>query len=413
MFPPRTNASQAVAGFERMRGAPPRHPAKAQSSPALGSSACIGIALPFALFGSAVDHWATIAGLTLLGLALVLATWFYRRLALRIHRSEHQLQSLLEAAPFAIGVTSRETGLFLFANRRAIEVLALAPATYRTQRVPYANADADRQLLLVALQRDGRILDREMELVAFDGRRFPVLGSIAPIEFAGEAALIGTFQDISPLRESELQVRASEARLRALFQTVPDGIVVLDATGCILQASESCAVLLGLPDLARHLGRPVLDFVPEADRPIAREMLAKVSRDQPRETVSYRIARSDGTHVWIEPRAVQIIDPVSAQPRVILVLRNITQRRETQEELAAHAAKLQESIARIAHLQNAILRVCAWTKQVNVDGEWIPIDHYLTKHLGIKVSHGISEKGLEMLGAPPPFPVQPARPTDK
>ncbi|MBK8475554.1 MAG: PAS domain S-box protein [Opitutaceae bacterium] len=165
--------------------------------------------------------------------------------------------------------------------------------------------------------------------------------------------------------------------------------------------------MIGDTDPARHLGHPILDFVAEADRPVAREMLAKVSTGQPRETIPYRIARLDGTLVWVEPRGVPILDPVTAQPMIILVLRNITRRREAQEQLAAHATKLQEALNRIAHLQNEIVRVCAWTKQVNVDGKWIPIDHYLAKHLGLKVSHGISEEGLAMLGAPKEEPPEP------
>ena len=337
---------------------------------------------------------------------LALAVVFYRRLALRIRRSERQLHDLLETAPFAIAVTNRATGRFLFANRRAIELLALSPDRYRDQLVPYADGQKDREQLLEVIVRDGRVIDREIELIAFDGRQFPALGSIIPVEFAGEPALIGAFQDVSNLKEAERQSRASEARLRALFQTVPDGIVVLAPDGTIIQASETCAPLIGIENVASHLGRQILDFIPEADRPIARAMLARLAADQPRETIPYRIVRPDGSTVWIEPRGARIVDPISHSPVFMLVLRNITQRRQAQEQLAAHAAQLQQALDRIAHLQNEIVRVCAWTKQVNVDGEWIPIDHYLAKYLGLKVSHGISEEGLAMLGAPPE-----ARPT--
>lgn len=360
--------------------------------------------------GPQTDRGPTLAGLILLGVALVLTVWFYRRLALRIKRSERGFHELLESAPFAIAVTRRQTGDFLFVNRRAIELLTLSPTGFRSQRVPYANGTADHERLLQLLDQHGRILDLEMELTAGNGRHFPVLGSILPIEFAGEKALIGTFQDISQLKEAELRARASETRLRALFQAVPDGIVVLSTDGTIRQTSESCAALLGEPDLTRHLGRCILDFVPDRDRPIAREMLAKVSAEQPRETVAYRIARADKTFVWIEPRGVPILDPVTGQPAILLILRNISRRREAQDALVAHAAQLQEALNRIAHLQNEIVRVCAWTKQVNVDGKWIPIDHYLAKHLGLKVSHGISEAGLAILGVPPEEPPPPEAP---
>ncbi len=349
------------------------------------------------------EQWGSLAGALLLLLALLTTVWFYRRLAHQLRRSRQDLKELLEAAPFAVAVSRRGSGRLLFANRRAISLLALSP-DYSAQYIPYANGGTERDALLARLQREGAIIDREVELVAFDGRRFPALGSIIPISFAGEPALIGAFQDVSNLKATELKVRSSEMRLRALFETVPDGIVVLDREGRIRQASESGGPLVGTSDLAAYLGRPILECVAEEDRPVAQDMLRRVVAGETRETVAYRIARADGATVWVEPRGVPIDDPVTGQPLVILVLRNITRRREAQEQLAERAARLQEALNRIAHLQNEIVRVCAWTKQVEVDGKWIPIDHYLAKYLGLKVSHGISEKGLEMLGAPPEEP---------
>ena len=363
-------------------------------------------ALPLLAFSTGIDHWTTIIGLSALGITLVTTLWFYRRLVRRLHHTEHQLRGLLEAAPFAVAVTNREAGHFLFANHRAIELLGISPTHYSTQRVPYANDDTDRARIIEALARDGQILDSEIELVAMNGRRFPSLGSIVPIEFNGQQALIGAFQDVSDLKAKELQVRASEARLRALFETVPDGIVVLKPDGTILQASQSCLALIGLPELPISGSRNILDYLLESERPIARELLAKVAAGQPRDTSPFRIARPDDTCVWIEPRGVSISEPITSQSLILLVLRNITQRREAQDRLAEQVAKLKDALDRIAHLQNAIVHVCAWTKRVEVDGKWIPIDHYLAKYLGLKISHGISEEGLAMLGAPPEEPKQ-------
>lgn len=40
------------------------------------------------------------------------------------------------------------------------------------------------------------------------------------------------------------------------------------------------------------------------------------------------------------------------------------------------------------------LTLCAWTKQVNVDGEWIPIERYLAEYCGLKLTHGMSQEAL-------------------
>jgi len=40
------------------------------------------------------------------------------------------------------------------------------------------------------------------------------------------------------------------------------------------------------------------------------------------------------------------------------------------------------------------LTLCAWTKQVNVDGQWIPIERYLADYCGLKLTHGMSQEAL-------------------
>jgi DNA-binding response OmpR family regulator len=58
---------------------------------------------------------------------------------------------------------------------------------------------------------------------------------------------------------------------------------------------------------------------------------------------------------------------------------------------------LQSSLDRIARLEHAMLKICAWTKQVNVDGEWISIEDYLGNYLGLVLTHGLSESAKAKL----------------
>ena len=44
-----------------------------------------------------------------------------------------------------------------------------------------------------------------------------------------------------------------------------------------------------------------------------------------------------------------------------------------------------------------LLTICAWTKQVRVAGEWIPIEQYLTDFVGVRLSHGISRDAAEQI----------------
>jgi len=44
-----------------------------------------------------------------------------------------------------------------------------------------------------------------------------------------------------------------------------------------------------------------------------------------------------------------------------------------------------------------LLTICMWTKQVRVNGEWVPIERYLTEQCGIRLTHGISKEAAEDL----------------
>jgi hypothetical protein len=65
------------------------------------------------------------------------------------------------------------------------------------------------------------------------------------------------------------------------------------------------------------------------------------------------------------------------------------------QELAAALADLNHSTERIRHLQTNLQVVCAWTKRIRVDGQWIPLDQFLAKELHLSISHGISPEALE------------------
>lgn len=73
-------------------------------------------------------------------------------------------------------------------------------------------------------------------------------------------------------------------------------------------------------------------------------------------------------------------------------------------------------IAVLLRLRRAeqILTVCAWSKTVRYEGEWVSYDEYLTRKFGISITHGISpeeaRKMREMIEAHPPSGVRAVAP---
>lgn len=71
---------------------------------------------------------------------------------------------------------------------------------------------------------------------------------------------------------------------------------------------------------------------------------------------------------------------------------------QNEKALAERNLELQKSLDEIAKLSQAMVKICAWTKQVEIDGKWVPIEEYLSKYLGLSLTHGISQEGVEKLG---------------
>lgn len=71
------------------------------------------------------------------------------------------------------------------------------------------------------------------------------------------------------------------------------------------------------------------------------------------------------------------------------------------------------ALLRLEHLRQ-IVTVCAWTGQVQYEGEWIRLEDYLKRRFGVSVSHGLSKEAaakmvqeIKQTNAPPP-PGRPA-----
>jgi len=98
-----------------------------------------------------------------------------------------------------------------------------------------------------------------------DGSTFPMDLSVGEANQHGERFFVGIIRDITGRNAAELAVRESELRLRALLDTLPDGVIVIDETGSIQSCSTSAERLFGYTE-AEILGRNVSLLMPSPYR---------------------------------------------------------------------------------------------------------------------------------------------------
>lgn len=83
-----------------------------------------------------------------------------------------------------------------------------------------------------------------------------------------------------------------------------------------------------------------------------------------------------------------------------LSMENVQVYQELEQRVRSRTAELQQAnedlrlaLDRINRLEK-LVRMCAWTNRLELDGEWLRIEEYLKRRFGLTVTHGMSEEAL-------------------
>ena len=111
----------------------------------------------------------------------------------------------------------------------------------------------------------GQNVDRsERVLVTVQGERIPVLKTVTRVWLNGRRCLLDSFLDIRDLKQIENELRESEERHRALFESSQDAIMTLEPpTWRFTSGNPACIAMFGAKDEAEFITLGPWDVSPE------------------------------------------------------------------------------------------------------------------------------------------------------
>jgi hypothetical protein len=250
--------------------------------------------------------------------------------------SEARYRAMIESAHEGIGVLDGEQRV-TFANARFAEMvgysvdelagLSLAALTFPEDEMDVVGMMERRQ--------QGITEQDEMRFRRKDGSAIWTMKATAPLfdeagTFAGSLAF---FSDLTDRRRSETALRASEARLRAYFEHVPVGIVLVDREGLVVDVNPALSSITGYG--ADELVGSGLSLLVGPDQPTRIEEIRVLIRALfSGETTSFHFeqpfATKDGRSICLEVTVSVMRDEQGEPLELVAVVQDVTSRKDAE-----------------------------------------------------------------------------------
>ena len=202
---------------------------------------------------------------------------------------------------------------------------------------------------------------------------------------------------ISGHKQMEETLQESERKYRTILENIEDGYFEVDIAGNVTFCNDSMCQIWGYPK-EELIGKNYRDGTDQENANKLYQTFNKVYRTGiPNKAFDYGIIRKDGTKIHIDT-SVSLKKDSSGNPIGFKgILRDITERKQTEEERDKLILQLQDALAKVKKL-SGLIPICSSCKKIRDDkGYWKQIEVYIIDHSEADFTHGICPDCMEKL----------------
>ena len=267
--------------------------------------------------------------------------------------SEQKFRMVFEASPIAICITSLEDGRLLEANYAYWDLTGYDPAASigkTAEDLKLWDTSEERNEFLKQLKQKGSFYNPDDEFFDEKGSKRQVISFYRLVTIGGDERIISMFYDMSAQKQTMQALKESEARVRALLEAIPDMIIEISRDGLVVNVIPPKAMDDPMPS-SQFIGRHISDVVSET---VASQTLFAIKSSLSTNQISmFEFEESMGN----ETRAMEARVVPNSATTVIMMIRDITQRKWVEQEREQFINELERKNKESETLRNSLASV--------------------------------------------------------
>ncbi len=258
----------------------------------------------------------------------------------RLRESENRHRFLFEHNPMPMLIYERGTLQMLAVNEAFVQHYGYSVEEALKLRLTdlYPEEEKARIAALIPQLR-GHVNVGEWRHRKRDGTFITIVACSHDLTYKGRDARVAVLTDISERKQMEEALRHSEEQFRLIMENLADLVAVVDLEGRRIYNSPSYQAILGDPDRLR--GTSSFEQVHPEDRALVQEAFQETIRTGVGQRLEYRLVGQDDEARYIESQGSVIRDAQGQVSQVVVVSRDVTERRRIEAATRLSAERWQ------------------------------------------------------------------------